>query len=54
MISYINMSLSLTDSGACTRFDAAVSICRSIGNDGGDENPEVQFTRVVLPNYHKA
>lgn len=54
MISYINMSLSLTDSGACTRFDAAVSICRSVGNDGGDENPEVQFTRVVLPDYHKA
>lgn len=54
MISYRNMSLSVTDSGACTRFDVAVSICRAIGNDGGDENPEVQFTRVVLPNYNKA
>lgn len=54
MISYRNTSLSVRDSAAGTRFDAAVSFCRAIGNDGGDENPQVQFTRVVLANYNKA
>lgn len=38
----------------CTRFDASVFVRRSIGNDGGDENPEVQLTGVVLAHYHKA
>lgn len=37
-----------------TGFDSAIFVCRPIRHNGGNEDPKVKFTCIVLPHYHKA
>lgn len=37
-----------------TRFDSSISVRRSFGDNGSNEDPKVKFTCIVLSNNHKA
>jgi len=38
----------------CTRFDSSILVRRPVRHNGGNEDPKVKFTCVVLADYHEA